>query len=287
MLVFVNAGRHSLCDGYSGGVNPASSFPRSRLAFSPLHVVESTGSTNADVLASVDEPDAWPQFSALVTLDQRSGRGRRGRTWVAEPGASIAVSIVLRPAESGIPVSETGAVPLVVGLALWDALDDLVPGAVSVKWPNDVLINGAKVAGILCELSPGGAVVAGIGINLRPQPGALEAAGVDQAGVTSIDVEAGVASSADAVVARVASAVRARWGTFAANGGEWEGSGLASAYLAVCDTVGRSVTVTQAGASTISGECVGIDSRGQLLVESDDGLTSFASGEVVHVRRAE
>ena len=129
----------------------AGDFPRAAIIAGRLDVVPHTGSTNADLLAAVaGEPDAYPHLSVLVTDDQRAGRGRLDRTWTAPPGAALAISVLLRV--PSIPTEQRGWVSLIAGAAMTRALrgqfaPDAADGGsrVGLKWPNDVLIDGAKV----------------------------------------------------------------------------------------------------------------------------------------------
>ncbi|GAB5537223.1 MAG: hypothetical protein Rubg2KO_34720 [Rubricoccaceae bacterium] len=121
----------------------------------------------------MDEASAWEDagapHGAVVTTDhQTGGRGRLGRTWVDVPGESLLASIVLRP---DLPADRLGLLPLAVGLSITEAIDAVTGtrGTARVKWPNDVLIDGRKVAGILTEAthSPDGTtVIVGLGVNV-------------------------------------------------------------------------------------------------------------------------
>ncbi|MEJ2678261.1 MAG: biotin--[acetyl-CoA-carboxylase] ligase [Gemmatimonadota bacterium] len=142
---------------------------RDRWSVPELHLFRSIGSTN-DFAA--ERADAGAPAGTLVLAEHQSaGRGRRGRTWLAPPGSALLLSMVYRlaAAKEGLP----GAAPLHVGLAVAEALE-AVGARCTIKWPNDVLLDGAKVAGVLCEASMGpngGHVIAGVGVNVRQQPG--------------------------------------------------------------------------------------------------------------------
>ena len=103
-------------------------------------------------------PEDAPEGAVATTNEQTAGRGRLGREWVAPPGSSLLASIVLRPE---VPTANLPELSLVAGRAVARALGELA----EVKWPNDVLLNGRKVAGILAEAREG-RVVLGIGINV-------------------------------------------------------------------------------------------------------------------------
>ena len=100
-----------------------------------------------------------------VADEQSAGRGRLGRTWVAPARSALLVSVLLRPA---LPVERTHLVTLAAGLAALDAVDALASVAAGLKWPNDVVVDDRKLAGILAEADGAGAVVVGMGCNVKP-----------------------------------------------------------------------------------------------------------------------
>ena len=109
-----------------------------------------------------------PEGFCCVADEQLAGRGRQGRAWSAPAGSSLLASLLLRR-----PPSLAAGVPFAAGIALVDAIGELSGAEVRVKWPNDVLAGGRKLAGILCEVEPAAstsgelAIVVGIGVNLR------------------------------------------------------------------------------------------------------------------------
>ncbi len=113
-----------------------------------IRVVASTGSTNADLLAR-----GGPEGQVLVAEEQTAGRGRAGRTWVSQPGASLTFSVLLRPAS--VPPSARGWLPLLTGVAVAAGVRSAAGVAARLKWPNDVLVGDRKLAGILAEQSAG------------------------------------------------------------------------------------------------------------------------------------
>ncbi|MGN6743861.1 MAG: biotin--[acetyl-CoA-carboxylase] ligase, partial [Amnibacterium sp.] len=127
--------------------------PRTAALAARLEVREEAGSTNADLAAAAGAaPADWPAWSVLVTDTQTAGRGRLGRSWTAPPGTSLAISVLLRPR---IPADRYGWLSLLAGTAMAAALRDAGVAA-AVKWPNDVLIGGRKVCGLLAEALPDG-----------------------------------------------------------------------------------------------------------------------------------
>ena len=129
--------------------------------------------------------DDAPEGAVAATDEQTAGRGRLGRGWVAPPGSSVLASIALRP---GVPTEKLAELSLVAGRACAAALAEVAGVVPDVKWPNDVLIDGRKVAGILAEAREG-RVVLGIGINVLQTEGELPER--PQHPATSLLVEAG------------------------------------------------------------------------------------------------
>ena len=121
-------------------------------------------STNAELVAALQSGESWPHLGALVTRDQRSGRGRLDREWVAPAGTALAISVVLRVGT--VPDERRGWIPLVAGAAMVDAIGAQLPGA-GVKWPNDVLVDGRKICGILAQVADFDTIVVGSGVNTR------------------------------------------------------------------------------------------------------------------------
>src|ERR1700678_3233202 len=127
-------------------------------------VTDETGSTNADLLARA--ADGADEGTVLVAEAQTAGRGRLGRSWLSPPRAALMFSVLLRPA--AVPQPRRGWAPLLAGVAVASGVNGLTGLDVGLKWPNDVLVGGAKLAGILAEQSAD-AIVVGIGINVSTQ----------------------------------------------------------------------------------------------------------------------
>ncbi|MDN6300949.1 MAG: biotin--[acetyl-CoA-carboxylase] ligase, partial [Micrococcaceae bacterium] len=137
-----------------------------------VEVVESTGSTNTDLAAAFTAaPGEWPQISVLATDFQSAGKGRMDRSWQAPARSSLAVSLLFRPVPGGRPATaETYAwMSMLCATALADTLRECAGVPAELKWPNDVIVAGRKVAGVLAQLVPapgGAAVVVGSGVNV-------------------------------------------------------------------------------------------------------------------------
>jgi BirA family biotin operon repressor/biotin-[acetyl-CoA-carboxylase] ligase len=254
---------------------------RSAALAARIAVLPSAGSTNDELIMRAGGNDPWPSLSVVATDTQTAGRGRRGRAWVAPPGTSLAASVLLRP---DLPSEALGWIPLLTGLAVARTLAAAGADA-RVKWPNDVLLGGRKVCGILAELLPGGAgVVVGIGINLTLSPDQLP---VPTA--TSLAIE-GIALTADEVLAGCLTELRTLVGDLQAAGGDPEGSGLRAAVSAACDTIGRAVRVELPSGEVLLGTAVALGADGRLEVQADatsgglGKIVSVSAGDVTHLR---
>lgn len=131
----------------------------------PLSIADVTGSTNDDAKAAAETGAV--SGAAFIADAQTAGRGRLGRAWHSPPGENLHASFVLRP---DLPASVIPCVALAAGLAVADAIAPLTAEPVRLKWPNDVLAAGRKIAGVLCEAHVARGrtvVVVGIGINVR------------------------------------------------------------------------------------------------------------------------
>lgn len=243
-----------------------------------VHVAE-TGSTNADLLADASAPHG----AVLATLSQTAGRGRLDRRWVARPGRTVAVSVLLE--RGSLPVDALGWVPLLAGLAMRAAVASLVgPDRVGLKWPNDVQVGGAKVCGVLAELRPGAsAVVVGAGVNLTTPRDELP---TDSSTSLRLEGAEGSAESlADLVVAGWLDEVLAGFDALAAAGGDAVSSGLHARVAAECSSLGREVRVELPSGELLAGLAVAVDEGGRLVVRTPSGAErSVASGDVTHVR---
>jgi BirA family biotin operon repressor/biotin-[acetyl-CoA-carboxylase] ligase len=262
--------------------------PLSAAAAAHLTVLPETGSTN-DVLVAEASAGSLPDFSVVVTGSQTAGRGRLGRVWVAPPGASLAVSVLLRPVLPGgqpLEVSHFGWLPLLAGMAMTRAVQTLVePERVGLKWPNDVQVDGLKIAGLLAELLPAGdAVVMGAGLNLsltREQLPTAVSTSLALAGATLEGDEL-----ADAALSAYLTSLRALYTDFVRLGADPLASGVGEQLAEMCTTIGQEVKVELPGAPDLLGTAVGIDGAGRLRVRrsSDGQVTAVAAGDVTHLR---
>jgi BirA family transcriptional regulator, biotin operon repressor / biotin---[acetyl-CoA-carboxylase] ligase len=251
--------------------------PRAAALLARLDVVSEAASTNTELVAAVTaDPDAWPAPAALVTDHQRAGRGRLGRAWSARAGESLAISVLLRPR---VPAERLGWLSLAAGAAMTEALRGLGVDA-SSKWPNDVLIGGRKVCGVLAEALPGfRGVVIGAGLNHR-----IPAEALPVPTATSLAIEGGP-TDPDLLIAAYLERLLALVGAFEAAAGEPEASGLRAAVLAASGTIGREVRV-DLPSGPITGTAVDVDGEGRIVVDRGPvlGRTACATGDVEHLR---
>lgn len=207
------------------------------------------GSTNDRAL---ELASSGPNAMAVVVADeQTAGRGRRGARWHSPPGGGLWMSVVL-PVARPLPHAS-----LLVGLGVAEAIERVAPDVrVGIKWPNDLMIRGGKVGGILCE-SSGAAVVAGIGINLRSlgTSPAMELA----YRATSLEAECGRCLPVSDLAGAIVGALKGR---------AWVLDEVSAVELASRDALlGARVETEEHGA----GVGRGIDRSGALVLERPDG----------------
>jgi BirA family biotin operon repressor/biotin-[acetyl-CoA-carboxylase] ligase len=258
--------------------------------FADVRWLASTGSTNADALELAR--DGAPEGIVVVADHQTAGRGRRSRTWVAPPGASLLVSVLLRP-----PADVAGAVTMAVAVAMAGAVADLAGVEPGLKWPNDLVVDDRKLAGILAEADwPAGAamsagwrapaphervpVVVGVGVNVS-WPAPPEADELAET-ATALNWLGADVDRADLLVAFLR--------RLDASYGELVGSGSPAGTMAEwrrrSATLGRRVRV-DLGPDDVEGTAVDVTDEGHLVVETLEGARrTFAVGDVVHLRRA-
>jgi BirA family transcriptional regulator, biotin operon repressor / biotin---[acetyl-CoA-carboxylase] ligase len=248
--------------------------PTTRDAVTSLEIVWSCASTN-DALLGRGAP--LPGTTAVMLAEyQSAGRGRRGRKWLAPPGAAICMSLAWTFAE--LP-RDLSALSLVVGVCVLRALARLGGRNLELKWPNDVLCERRKLCGTLIELRAESAgpttVVIGIGINCAIGSSVREA--ISSAGLTPADLrDAGIGSAQrNAIAASVLEACVKGLQTFEREGA----AGFLKEWQRVDALRDHEVTVQLADGAR-RGIARGVDLTGALLVENPQGVTRFISGDV-------
>ena len=251
-------------------------------ALSPdLEWRESCPSTNSDL---VGRAAVLPDLAVLATSDQTAGRGRLGRVWSAPAGSALAVSVLVRhdgasPAQAPEP-RRLGWLPLVAGVAMARAVGALgVPGA-GLKWPNDVLVDGLKLSGILTELTPHGVVI-GAGLNLSMTRDDLPVPTATSLALQGVPVDAALADRALAAYLRELLALVHEWRAMT------DPAALRTVVEPVLQTLGRAVRVDRPGLPVLLGTAESLDDDGRLRVRAADpvdGLVAVAAGDVTHLR---
>ncbi|MGQ2912663.1 biotin--[acetyl-CoA-carboxylase] ligase [Aeromicrobium sp.] len=236
-----------------------------------LEVSASTTSTNADVVAMVGA--GAPEGLVVATEHQTAGRGRLDRRWETPPGAGLMVSVLLRP--DGVALPQWTWLPLLTGLAVDLTARDC--GVTSgLKWPNDVLVEGRKISGILLERADGPAgpaAVVGIGLNVSSTPDELP---VPTA--TSLAIEGATTVDRGVVLQLLLGHLERLYRPWVASAGD--PALLRRDYLEQSVTLGSRVRVELPDGSTLTGVAHDIDPLGRLVVDG----RAISAGDVTHVR---
>lgn len=236
-----------------------------------LRYLPSIDSTNLELTRLV-KLEQLPNFSVLIAGEQTGGQGRLGRNWASESGGSLSASLLLK---SSAKIEQLGFLTMIMAVSIDSALKILIPGLDSgVKWPNDVLVSGKKISGILAQLQPDNSLVLGFGLNIKRQLGAPDTA-------TSLD-ELGVELGLDEVLAKILTQFRARFSIF-----------LQDPPLAikktlgelgdVCLTLGTKVRAELPDGTEVIGVASEIDELGRLVILGKN-KTTVAAADVWHLR---
>ena len=236
-----------------------------------IHTIAEIGSTNTALLARLVEGLTLAEGDWLVADRQTSGRGRAGRTWFDGLGNFMGSTVA--SIASGDPPAPTLA--LVAGVAVHRVISALAPGLrdVWLKWPNDVLIEGAKLGGILLERQ-GEAVVVGIGVNLAAAPDLPDRPSASLRG-------AGVEIARDAFAGSLAT----QWASALASWHRGDWPALRAEWLERAHPLGTRLMVRDAGGQPIEGTFAGLEPHGAALLRLADGTTrAIHAGEIELVR---
>jgi BirA family transcriptional regulator, biotin operon repressor / biotin---[acetyl-CoA-carboxylase] ligase len=224
-----------------------------------IRIIERTGSTNADLLADASAVEG----SWLVTLEQEAGKGRHGRQWASGEGNFYGSTLVQLRADD--PPAHT--LSLAAGLALIEAIDAALPAqALMLKWPNDLMLLGRKVAGILLERS-GDRVAVGFGVNLTTAPKLADRQAADLGGTIAPEAFAPVLAGS---FVRLLDLWRAS-----------ESSALVRAWQERAHLPGTRLTVHKGRDETVSGRFAGLEQDGALRLMLDSGsIEVIRAGDV-------
>lgn len=236
-------------------------------------MVPETASTNADLVDAAAADSALGRV--LIAESQCAGRGRLDRTWTSPPGTGLTFSVLVAP---DAPAGALGWAPLLAGLAVAEGVEAATGLAPTLKWPNDVMVDDRKLAGLLAHVVPPDRLVIGVGLNThmaaedRPTPQA-----------TSLLLEGVPLARADrvSVLVAVLDALGRRLADLAAGPSD----ATMAAYRDRCSSLGRHVRVERPGRPDLQGIAVDIADDAALIVDVlAGGAVHVAAGDVVHVR---
>ncbi len=212
-----------------------------------------------------------------LTWEQTEGRGRLGRTWISPPGESLALSLELGGLVPGVmDDSWRGALPLLIASELASAIDQIIGVSSEVKWPNDVLISGEKVAGILGEIPEPGRVIVGVGLNVW---GAPDGDGVSSSTSLSAHQLNDTTVFANFLRGFLQSVIqRIRVVADGVSDSDW------LFIRSLLGTLEKEVVVSLPDGSEVRGTARDLDSSGRLVVKTDSGEQMISAGDVTHLR---
>jgi BirA family biotin operon repressor/biotin-[acetyl-CoA-carboxylase] ligase len=211
-----------------------------------------------------------PEWLVAVADFQTQGRGRRGRSWIAPPGAALLASVLLRPR---LPPERLQLVSLVSGIAMAEAVRTVAGFRPALKWPNDLVVGDRKLAGLLAE-SDGDAVVVGIGVNVEWDDFPSELA----ATATACNIEAGRSIDRRDLLSAFLTELQQRYPKMDV---------VIDDYRGLLATLGRRVRVERHEGDLV-GRAVDVGDAGELVVDVDgQGPVTVHAGDVVHLRDAD
>ena len=246
------------------------------MSINEVRYLPECGSTNAYVKEHFEE---FGPVGAVYTENQTAGRGRLGRSWVNAEGKALYYTVAIRE-----PLAQPATLPLLASLAVRTQLRLRYGVDCQIKWPNDLLLNGKKIVGILCEgvsygyQQQGRGILCGIGINLAQPQSYFDAAGLPNG--TSLELQG----------AKVDLSTDPAWLAegltdfgFDRNLYQFARDGFApfrEEYKAACVNLGRRVTFDLPDGRQGAGEAVDVDEEGRLVVRTDGGEVHVFTGEV-------
>ena len=240
-----------------------------------LDVVDETGSTNDDLVAAAAS-GVDPAGVVLLTEHQTTGHGRNGRSWAAVPRAQVLMSVGVPV--GGVPPAAWGWLPLLTGVAIVDALFAVTGLRAGLKWPNDVMVSGRKLAGVLAEVAvPGEVVVVGIGLNVTLDPGDIPAPGA-----TSLHLLGHSVDDRTSLIRVLLSELARRVTVWRAADGD--DARLIDDYRARNVTVGQWVRVLLPGDREIVGHARSVDDQGRLVIDDGSAPVAVSAGDIIHLR---
>lgn len=261
------------------------------------------GSTNSELIALATSLEGnakfdWPHFSVLATANQVAGRGRSGRAWQAPAGASLAISVLLRPNLAGPQeLNKLGWLPLLTGLAMAKTVSQILDGSfapkadeVGIKWPNDVLVAEHKIVGVLSELLPDlSGVVVGAGINVTLAADELPVETATSLAIEGAQLPSEPNERLDLVLSIYLANLQMWYQRWANANFDANRSGLRQAVIDNCVSLGKTVRAILPGElaeQEVIGKALTIDDTGRIVLEVDGEPMPIAAGDIVHLRHS-
>lgn len=258
-----------------------------------LHCLDEVDSTNSDLARR--GPQA-PHGTVVWAERQSAGRGRRGRSWYGVPGKSLCFSLLLRPSETGTasrtPHPFPSWIPLASALGVATGIAAVTGIKPQLKWPNDILIEGKKLGGLLCESlagSDGPSLVIGIGLNVALKPEDYPPDLRDR--ITSLTAHTDKPIAREALLAALLNELEPRLDAVCSQ----RMTEIRRDYRQACSTLGRHVRVELAGQPSLEGLAESIADSGALMIRPDAATAAatadstiqpvaVVAGDVVHLR---
>lgn len=233
--------------------------------------LESVDSTNSELIRMCAQGPV-PAWTVVTAFHQSAGRGRQGRDWQSDPDAGLWVSVLLELADCPHPQW----LPLLAGLSLCNATQKHMESEVWLKWPNDVMVGGRKLAGILTEALPATTgYIVGMGLNFESDvyPGAV--------GLREL-IPVGATLDRDALLAEIIESLRTLIGGWQQD--DWNPERIREQYVLKCLSVGAKLQITEPGSPVWSGTGMSIDRSGHLVVREHDTLIdrTVVAADVIH-----
>lgn len=223
---------------------------------STVHRFEIVTSTN-DIARDLAIEGA-AEGTAVVAAEQSKGRGSRGRSWVSPPNSNLLLSVVLRPQ---ISPDRLGELAFIAAIAVAETIREQYKLDATIKWPNDVQINGKKISGIIVEAMKGAAILGiGINVNFTELPEEIAAT------ATSIAIEKGIQVDIDDVLKHLLAELDIYYNVYRARGFAW----ILDKWMQYQTTIGKDVTVGLSE-GCVEGKAVAVDDTGSLIVELPSG----------------
>ena len=229
-----------------------------------------TDSTNAEISRRLAKHP--PEQGLIILADsQTDGKGRLGRTWYSAPGTGVYISTLIRP---NLPPEQLPILTLMAGLATVIAVNEFSSNRAQLKWPNDLLLNGKKIAGVLCEYHPKNipAVIIGIGINVNQTQFPADIKEI----ATSLKLETGEEINRTSLIKQLITQLDFQYSELK----KYKVETLIKNWTRHTDLFGKTITLKKSSQS-ITGKAIRLDNLGRLVIANESGEeTALDSGEV-------